>query len=401
MPSQRLVGIDLARTVALLGMFAAHVIVPVPGDGPGGVDSLFQVVAGRSSALFATLAGVSLALVARDVSADPGGHRRLLVRAAIIGVIGLFLGLLGSGVAVILVYYALLFCCALPVLTWRASRLALLALGWGLLSPVASMLLRGVLPPTSFQVPSLVSLANPWQLVTELLVTGYYPVLTWMTYLFAGLAVGRLLVPADGSRPLSDAAVPARVVRTLLLVGAWLAALALGVSRLVTRSPAVREKLVASAGEGDWAGLESELRRGFYGTHPDDSWWWLGVWVPHSGTVVDLAHTVGCALLVIGLGIWLVRLVPVVPWRVLAGAGAMTLSLYTLHVILLASPLGHGGPLGRGVPGSLLLHTAIALAVGATYALVRRPGPLEQLVRSATRAVPLGQPTRPGRDPQA
>lgn len=393
----RLVGVDLARLLALLGMFAAHLIPLEDGAAP----VLFQVVAGRSSALFALLAGVSLVIVARTSTAgDLAVHRaRLLARAAVVALVGMVLGLLDSGVAVILVYYGLLFCCALPVLRWRASSLAWLALGWGLASPVVSILLRGVLPPSSYQVPSLASLVDPWQLVTELAVTGYYPVLTWATYLFAGMAAGRALTPAltgtggargrgakaSEVRPSSaDHLVPLRTLRTLLL-GAWLAALALGVSGWATRSPQVRQVLLESWGvTGRWGDLATELRSGFYGTHPEGSWWWLAVWAPHSGSVVDLAHTTGSALLVLGSCLVLVRLTAALPWRVISGAGAMTLSLYSAHVIVLSTPAGTGGPLGQEGEHALLLHGVTAVVVGAGFALARRRGPLEWCVRATT-----------------
>ena len=408
----RLLGVDLARLLALLGMFATHLIVPVPGDGPGGVDGLFQLAAGRSSALFALLAGVSLAIVTRGA---PGGgaargqsrsggvgdtatgrvtvgvhRRRLLVRAAAIAVIGLALGLLNSGVAVILVYYAVLFCCALPVLTWRAPALAALAVGWGLLSPVVSVLVRPALPATTYQVPSVFSLLDPAALLSELLVTGYYPVLTWATYLFAGLAVGRLLAP--GGATLADAGVPLRLGAGLTLVGLGLATTSLVVSGALTGRGEVRGSLVDSSGSGNWEQLALEMRRGFYRVHPEDSAWWLGMWVPHSGSVVDLAHTTGTALLVLGLAWGAVRLVPQLPWRLLAGAGAMTLTLYTLHVAVLGSPLGDTGrALARGSEHALVLHASLALVGGAVLAALRRPGPLEQGVRRLTALVGSGR----------
>lgn len=410
----RLVGVDLARLLALVGMFAAHVTAVEDGE----VPVLFQVVAGRSSALFALLAGVSLVIVTRATSAgNLGVHRaRLLVRAGMVALVGMVLGVLDSGVAVILVYYGLLFCCALPVLRWRASSLAWLALAWGVASPVVSVLLRPALPPTSYQVPSLLSLADPWQLLTELAVTGYYPVLTWATYLFAGMAAGRALTPAligtDGDRARAgggptgrarsaDHRVPLRTLRTLLLVGAWLAALSLGVSVWATRSPAVRQALLQSWGVTDrWGDLATELRTGFYGTHPEGSWWWLAVWAPHSGSVVDLAHTTGCALLVLGSCLVLVRVTAALPWRVLAGAGAMTLSLYAAHVVVLSTPAGQEGALGREGEHALLLHGAAAVLVGAGFALARRRGPLERGVAAVTvAAVPGAGPTRPGNDP--
>lgn len=374
----RIVGVDLARALALLGMFAAHLVHPDDPEAPGGVDPLFQVVAGRSSALFALLAGVGIVLAARSVGRHPWGARgRLLVRALCIAVIGLALGGLDSGLAVILTYYGVLFCCALPVLHWRARSLGLLALAWGLLSPVVSMWLRSDRPRPSPLVPSLELLGQPLTLAQDLLLTGYYPVLTWATYLFAGMAIGRLDLRRHGGR--------------LALAGAWLAALALAVSALVTRSPGVRAELLADPRQpvSSWAELDTQLRHGLYGTHPTESPWWLGVWAPHSGSIVDLAHTIGTALVVLGLCLWLVALFPRAPWRVLGGAGAMTLTLYTVHVVVQSSPLGATGGI------VLAVHSAVALLVGAIFALAGLRGPLEAAVTGATRLVPLGD--GPGR----
>lgn len=389
----RLVGVDLARTLALLGMFAAH-LVTQEGDGPGGVSSLFQLVAGRSSALFAVLAGVSIALVAPlpAVRADPGGHRRrLLLRATLIAGLGLVLGLLDSGLAVILTNYGVLFCCALPVLAWRARSLAWLALAWGLLSPLASLALRTVLPEPTLAVPSVAGLLlAPVDLVTELLVTGYYPVLTWATYLFTGLAIGRLL-QRTGPRP--------RVTRALVLGGGWLAILALAISRLITRSEQRRATLLESAGLGgtEWSALDQELRGGFYGTHPEGSAWWLGVWAPHSGSIVDLAHTTGSALLILGACLVLTRSTSSLPWAIMSGAGRATLTLYTAHVVLLATPLGDVGPWARDTQSGLLLHGAVALLAGAALVALHRRGPLEAAVRAAVTTIPVTPP--PGRAP--
>ncbi len=373
-PARRIVGVDLARLVALLGMFAAHLVDPTDPTGPGRVDPLFQLVAGRSSALFALLAGVGVALATRGVAADPTGHRvRLVVRAALVAALGLVLGLLPSGLAVILTFYGVLFLCALPVVTWRARSLALLAVTWGLLSPVVSLLLRRQVDAPAKIVPSVLDLTDPSTLGLELLLTGYYPVLTWATYLYAGMAVGRLDLrrPAVGPR--------------LALTGAWLAALSAAVSALVTSSGAARAALLADEGlsAGAWSVLGTELREGLHGTHPAGSAWWLGVWSPHSGSVVDLAHTTGCALLVLGLALWLVRLAPALPWRVLAGAGAMTLTLYSTHVVVMASALGVRGA------AALAVHAVLAVVVGAAFASVPARGSLESLVSSATRRVPL------------
>ncbi|GAA5160823.1 heparan-alpha-glucosaminide N-acetyltransferase domain-containing protein [Ornithinimicrobium tianjinense] len=377
--SARLVGVDLARAVALLGIFAAHLVSPDDPGAPGGVDPLFQLVAGRSSALFALLAGVGIALSSRDAGTDPWGARaRLLTRAGCIAFLGLWLGAFPSGLAIILTFYGVLFCCALPVLHWRARSLAVLAVAWGLLSPVVSLVLRDRVDAGPTIVPTFVHLAEPLRLAQELLLTGYYPVLTWATYLFAGMALGRL----DLRR--------APVGPRLALVGAWLAALALAVSGLVRSRPTARAALVADPRQpvADWAELDTQLRHGLFGTHPTETSWWLGVWAPHSGSIVDLAHTTGTAVLVLGLALTAVRLLPALPWRLLGGAGAMTLTLYSLHALVLSSPLGARGE------AALLVHTLVALGVGAAVVAAGRRGPLEQLVSEVVRLVPGRGPHR-------
>lgn len=59
----RLAGVDLARGLAVLGMFAAHLLwITDPFDW-GTPGTWIALVDGRSSILFATLAGVSIGLV--------------------------------------------------------------------------------------------------------------------------------------------------------------------------------------------------------------------------------------------------------------------------------------------------------------------------------------------------
>jgi hypothetical protein len=59
----------------------------------------------------------------------------------------------------------------------------------------------------------------------------------------------------------------------------------------------------------------------------------------------------------------------------------MTLTLYSLHVVLLTPGLWPGTG-----PASYLRHAGLALAVGAAFALARLRGPLEAVVRRASRA---------------
>jgi hypothetical protein len=92
----RITGVDLARGLAVLGMFAAHLLwITEPFDwvDPG---SWIAVVQGRSSILFATLAGVSIGLMTggtQPLAAGPmrTARGRLAVRAGLLWVIGILL----------------------------------------------------------------------------------------------------------------------------------------------------------------------------------------------------------------------------------------------------------------------------------------------------------------------
>jgi hypothetical protein len=369
----RLAAIDVARAVALLGMMAVHILSPGPGLG----GTVHELAGGRSAALFAVIAGVGLALGSGGADPDPErlpqARRAIAIRAGLIGAIGLTVSLVHTPAAVILVYYAVLFLLALPVLGWPARRLALLAAVWTLVSPVLSQLIRGSWTrPGPGSNLTWLDLADPVRTVELVLLTGYYPVLTWGSYLFAGLAVGRLAL----NRPV--------VARWLVLAGAGVAAAGWGLGLLCVRWAGGVAALNQALPEGSYLSERGSglLHDSFFGTTPTTSWWWLGVTAPHSGAIPDLLHTTGVAVLVIGL---MLLLVPHTgPWlRPLAAAGSMTLTLYCLHVIALGLFESAGDPLA---PGALLLvNVVLAVAVAVSWGAPDRRGPLEELIAATIR----------------
>jgi hypothetical protein len=373
---RRLVGVDAARGVALLGMMSVHVLPSTTGD--GGVSLAYLVASGRAAALFAVLAGVGLAL-ATGGTHPPTGRRLaaagtgVVARAAVVAAVGLTLGLLDTPVAVILVHYGLLFCCVVPFLGLRGRTLAVAAVAWLVLSPVLAHVLRGLVPPGPGPNPSWESFAHPVELVTAVLLTGYYPVLQWVGYVLVGLAVGR----ADLRR--------GDVVARLVAGGAVLAVGSRLLSAALLGPGGGYERLVGTVPPGSpitVVGLEHALQTSMYGTTPTTSWWWLAVSGPHSGTPLDLVHTTGTALLVLGLCLLAAR-----AWRAallpLAAAGSMTLSLYTAHVVAL-------GPLAGATDGwppdrVLLAHALVALVVATAWRGTQRRGPLEALAALVSR----------------
>ncbi len=365
-PPGRLVGLDVARCLALLGMIATHALVTRAPD--GGVTVVQAVAGGRSSALFAVLAGVSLSLMSGGTTPLrglplSGARAALAVRAVLIAVIGLLLGSLDTTIAVILTSYGLLFLLGLPFLRLGAPSLAAAALVWAALAPVLSHLLRPLLPEPSYASPTLEGLGAPLHLGSELLFTGYYPAFVWLAYLLAGMALGRLVL-TRGRVALAVGAVGA-----VLATAAWTASAALLATDGVTTSLAG-----TLTGPQEPGGLADALEHGTYGVTPTGSWWWLAVHAPHSGTPFDLLHTTGTALAVIAGCLLVARLAPR-SFAVVFGAGAMTLTLYSLHVVLRIPPAWPEDDVA-----TFARHVTLVLVVGALYRLARRRGPLERLV---------------------
>lgn len=378
----RVVGLDVARCLALLGMIATHTLVKQADD--GGVTTVQAIAGGRSAALFAVLAGVSLALMSGRTDPPAGRAMRgiragLAVRAGLIALVGLVLGSLPTTIAVILAYYGVLFCLGLPFLRLPPRVLFPLAAAWAVVAPVVAHVVRPLLPERELASPDFDSLAEPARLLADLTFTGFYPAFTWLAYLLLGIALGRL--------DLRDVRLP----RVLLVAGAAAAAVAVSVSELLLRLGDARAVLAATTdplrGPTD---LDYALERGFYGGTPEDSWWWLAVHAPHTATPFDLVATGGTAVAVIGACLLVARLAPRA-FSLAFGAGAMTLTLYALHVFLRTPEFWP-----EDGPGTFALHVAVVLAVGAAYRLLDRSGPLERAVASlsdATRRSDADTPT--------
>ncbi|WGW13126.1 heparan-alpha-glucosaminide N-acetyltransferase domain-containing protein [Saxibacter everestensis] len=367
--TERLHGVDAARGLALLGMMATHLVALSDGWGNPSWAALFS---GRASALFAVLAGVGLALSTGREAAPSGrglaaARAGVLTRAAIIVAIGLTLGLVPTTAAVILVHYGLLFGLATLFLGMRKRVLAIWLVLWTGLSPVLAQLLRGNAPELQQANPTWADVVDLPTLLSTLFLTGYYPVLQWLAYLIAGLLIGRLALDRIG------------IQCALLACSATVAVLAkLASAALIT--PAVHTRLLAA--DQPSGGLDLALDTGFYGSTPTDTWWWLAVAGPHSGTPLDLAHTIGtagtvlaiCLLLCKALGRHQAAISP------LTGAGSMTLTLYSAHVVML----------GFIVPVSAttlyLIHALVALAIGGLFAATGSRGPLELLAHAGSSA---------------
>lgn len=383
MGPNRLTGLDAARGVAVLGMFAVHV---GPPPAPGGPGWLLVAADGRAPAVFTLIAGFSLAL-ARARAGGPPPLRATLTRCAILAVLGLCLAALSPGILVILAFYAVYFLAAEPFTRLCTRTLAALAGASVVLGPVLSYLLgpalglrtggRGATP-----VPAdLASWAGAGRMLRELVLSGAYPLLTYFPYILVGMALGRLADLRSG-----------RSLRRLAGFGVAAAVVGYGASWLALGPGGRRGPLLeAIAREHPWAAAEPDPVAAVlgeqFGAVPSTSWDWLLVAGPYSQTPLETLGNSGVGAALIGLLALAARARPVAGvLRPLAAVGAMALTVYVAHALALAVFL-------RGWTGWEVLAGFSAVAMAGCLAwghFLRgtelRRGPLEWALRAVTPA---------------
>ena len=272
--------------------------------------------------------------------------------------VGLALVELEPPVAVILAYYGLLFWLATPLLRLRARTLGALAAVWCVLGPVASHVLRVGRKAWPGEQPGFAALAAPGDLLRELTLTGYYPVLPWLTYLLAGMAVGGRTCGHRGSRPGSSPGERRWRSRR-------------GRGRRYCWAQAAARRCSARTSPNGRTAPSPRTPGGGSPSRPRST-----------GTPFDFAHTTGTALAVLGAMLLLARAAPVLVWP-LAAVGAMPLTLYTLHVTALALfPVEAAQAVGTSAGALLVTHLLAALVIGVAVRAAGRRGPLEAAVRA-------------------
>jgi uncharacterized membrane protein YeiB len=376
----RLVGVDLARALAVFGMFVVHIGPSAANvDGVGAwVRSLAE---GRSSALFATLAGFSLMLLAGRLKPKTGlagrqAKARIAIRAVVLLALGTAMAMAYGGV-VILAFYAVYFLLALPLVRLRARTLAIIAAVLAVVTPQLAFGLKSLLTEP---VITAVKAYDPLDRVggvgvLDLLVTGFYPAMTWMAFVIAGMALGRVDLTSGTVQRRLAALGPALVV--FAYGTSWLLSKLFDGVREAAHPPGTGPKSFGSGGD-------------MAPTDATGSAWTLLTAGPHSGMTFDIIGSVGVAITVIVCAMVAVDRLPRL--RRLAApiiaVGTMSLTAYVGHFVV--SPLvglsaGPEGPKDSWVPVLLvILGTCVFAGIWSRFF---RRGPLEYLLHAATRPV--------------
>lgn len=345
----RIAGIDAARGLAIIGMFAAHLIVTADAFEWGDPSTWTALVDGRSSILFATLAGVSIGLVTGGRSPITGAamgvaRSRLAVRAVLLWVIGILLVVTGVPVYVILPAYAILFLIALPLTALRARTVlwsaALLALIMSFLQPV---------------LDGLAFWQQPGGAEADALLGWHYPFTVWIAFVLAGLGIARCGITRV-------------VVQVRMLVAGSLLAM-IGYSLAVLWTPPI-------------GGYVAQL--------------WSAA--PHSSGLLEVIGSGGFAIAVVGGCLLLCRVPEVhVLSLPLRATGAMPLTAYAVQIIVWAIVAG----IALGDTSDLVGFRAlepfwpftIGTIIGCTiWALVVGRGPFEWLLDRAAKGIVSAPP---------
>ncbi|WP_164512767.1 heparan-alpha-glucosaminide N-acetyltransferase domain-containing protein [Leucobacter chromiireducens] len=400
----RMIGVDVARFLAIIGMIAAH-LIPIAGmiAEPGSFDEAAgkftdTLTAGIAAPLFAVLGGVSTVLATRKLLAagrTGAAIGAVAIRGGLLILIGLTLGIIETPVAIVLAYYGIAMLLIAPLVWARSWLLALIALvltvGGGWLNAVYR---EGADTPYEGGQVNFDSFAqDPFAALRTLLLTGEYSALTWCAYLLFGVLIGRLLTGSARRGGLGRAAALLTAVGAVFAVAGQLVSNAVVATLGGVTDPAL-----------DWVSAPDRaeyVTQSTFGAPLSTQLWAQLVATPHSGSLIDIVRTAGIAAAVIGALVLLCdvararggRATPA-PGPLLAtvrAAGAAPLTIYTLHIIAtgvllqpaLDSPdafTGAGFDWWVAGVGAFALQLAGVLGIGALLAALGRRGPLEALV---------------------
>ena len=353
--TERVVGFDVARALAILGMVVVHFSLVMAADrsSPGWLSAALSFLDGRPAATFVILAGVGVTLMSRRAvlsgdSRSIAGTRRVLV---IRGVVLLALGFINLRIwpGDILRVYGVSLVVAAWLITASDRRLLLGALACAA-GFVALFLMFDFEKNWDWATLSYRRLWTPMGLVRNLFYDGFRSIFPWTGFLFFGMWLGRL--------NLRDPAVNRR---------AFLAASATGLGAEVVSWLCVYYFLAHPHG------MDAETVKALFGTESMPA---LPLFLLASG---------GEAVAVIAFCVRLSREGHSRYWKPLAATGQMALTWYFAHIVL---GLGAVVALGLENSQSLLMAAgcgvcffAVAILVSWLWKLAFRHGPLEWIMR--------------------
>ena len=331
---KRIVGLDASRGAAVIGMIAVH-LLPAYNEYTGEPTAIWKMCAGNAAALFAVLAGISVALSTGANNPHVGIKLRrscvsLVTRALLILAIGLALDQLDVDVYNILPYYGVMFLLAVPLTRLRIRHLLELSFLFAFIGPLVVFATNSRVDYVTILNPNFHNLfETPLDVVITLLVGGTYPAVTWMAYLCLGMAVCRMNL-----KWLTTQAQLTVCGAIIAAASAIFTTFALdyggGFSKLYEQTDGYSASDILEVFD---FGPDGHLSTDTAGHLPTDTAWWLAISGPHTGTTPSIMLSAGVAMVIIGVLLIISRTLSGLLFPLIA-AGSMSLTLYVSHLLL-------------------------------------------------------------------
>jgi len=194
MAKQRIIGIDVARALAVIGMIIVNFKVVFGDQGTGWIKSIASVFDGKAAATFVFLAGVGLALMTNsairnnDMDRLKTAQKRIAKRALFLFVVGISYIVIWP--ADILHFYGIYMVVVLLLLT-LSQRMILVATGsFVLLFPVL-MLLWNYEAGWDFNTLEYLDFWTVEGFMRNLFFNGFHPVIPWTAFMLFGYWFGK------------------------------------------------------------------------------------------------------------------------------------------------------------------------------------------------------------------
>lgn len=191
---QRIVGIDVARALAVFGMIIVNFKVVLGENGNGWLKSFAAVFDGKAAATFVVLAGIGLALMTnkavtnQDIEKLNVARKRVVKRALVLFTIGI--SYIWIWPADILHYYGIYMLLTLPFINKSARTILTAACITVLLHPILTLIFNY---DTGWNLSAL-EYVDFWTIngfFRNLFYNGFHPVVPWTAFMLYGLWYGK------------------------------------------------------------------------------------------------------------------------------------------------------------------------------------------------------------------
>ena len=191
---KRIIGINVARALAVFGMIIVNFKMVFGDHGDGWLKSSVKIFDGKAAATFVVLAGIGLALMTNSAIRDQNrkklksAHKRIIKRAIFLFIVGL--SYIWIWPADILHFYGVYMLVTLAFINKSPKSILIGVLGLILIYPILIVLFNY---ETGWNF-TILEYADFWTLdgfFRNLIYNGFHPVIPWTAFMLFGLWYGK------------------------------------------------------------------------------------------------------------------------------------------------------------------------------------------------------------------